>query len=88
MRGLAFALAFLVCAPAQAETMCGHDIPNKLLVFERASKHHAADKKGKRALGTLIAECEADGVRYLVSAPGGDPASPHISGYIYRKPPP
>jgi hypothetical protein len=85
MRALAVALLVSFCAPAQAETICGHDIKLKSLVFERASKHHAADRKGKRALGSLIAECEADGVRYLVSAPGGDPASPHISGYIYRK---
>ncbi len=74
-------------SPALAEKICGHEIRLKHLVMERASKFYAADKKGKKALGSLIAECEADGVRYLVSSPDGKADNPHISGFIYRKAP-
>lgn len=76
-----------LASPALADKICGYEIKLKHLVMERQSKFYAADKKGKTALGTLIAECEADGVRYLVSSPDGKADNPHLSGFIYRKAP-
>ena len=73
-------------SPALAEVICGHEIKTTL-VIERPSKFHASDRKGKTALGTLVAACEVDGVRYLVSSPDGKPDNPLLSGFIYRKAP-
>lgn len=73
--------------PAMAQTICGHEIKLKHLVMERASKWYGPDRKEKSALGSLIAECEKDGVRYIVSSPDGKPDNRYIQGFIYRKTP-
>lgn len=87
MRGRMLTGALVLMAGAdlaRAEMICGHEIKLKSLIMERQSKWFAGDKRDKKALGSFIAECEADGVRYIVSSPDGKADNPHISGFIYR----
>lgn len=80
-------IALSLAMPAGETAICGYEIKLKNLVFERASKWFGPDRKQKKALGSFIAECEADGIRYIVSSPAGKSDSPHIAGYIYRPKP-
>lgn len=87
-RSVAFAALLAVCfaSPVAAEpvTVCGHVVRTEKLVFERALKWFAIDRKEKKAIGSFITDCEADGARWIVSSPDGTPGHPHLVAYRYR----
>ena len=71
--------------PAAAEvTACGIVVKSEKLVFERAAKWFGVDRKEKKALGSFIADCEVDGVRWIVSSPDGTATHPNVVAYRYR----
>lgn len=75
----------LVAMPAAAEvTVCGIAIKSEKLVFERAAKWFGVDRKEKKALGSFIVDCEADGAKWIVSSPDGTATHPDVVGYRYR----
>lgn len=78
-------LVGMLSVPARAQTICGHEIKLENQVMERASKWFGPDKKAKIALGSFITDCEADGVRYIISSPDGKPDNRLIQGFVYRK---
>ena len=82
---LAALATIFLAGPAVAEvTVCGIAIANEKLVFDRAAKWFGPDRKAKKALGSFIADCEADGVKWIVSSPDGTATNPHVVAYRYR----
>lgn len=83
--GLAALGSILFALPAAAEvTVCGIAIKSENRVLERAAKWFGVDRKEKRALGSYIADCEVDGVKWIVSSPDGTATHPFVVANRYR----
>jgi len=84
--GLAALVSIVFALPAAAAevTVCGIAVKSEKLVLERAAKWFGIDRKEKKALGSYIADCEVDGVKWIVSSPDGTATHPFVVANRYR----
>ena len=83
--GLAVLGPILVVTPAAAEvTVCGIAVKSEKLILDRAAKWFGPDRRDKKALGSYIADCEVDGVKWIVSSPDGTATHPYVNANRYR----
>lgn len=83
--GLAALGSILFALPVAAEvTVCGIAVKSEKRILERAVKWFGIDRKEKKALGSFVADCEVDGIKWIVSSPDGTAVHPDVGANRYR----